>query len=77
MIGITLVRISDSGNKRVMAERPGFSNRVCLGWVIDICDPRSMRVFENIMGNRSSFGTTLRFRFDINVSHNQSPLLLV
>lgn len=74
MIGVTLIGVSYSGNEGVVTETFRSRNRFSLCPVIIIRDPRTVRVFQNVVRDRASFGTALRFGFNINVCHNELPL---
>jgi hypothetical protein len=75
MIGVSLIRISYASNKWLMAQIFGGSDSSGLCLVIIIRDTRSVRVFQNIVCDGTTFWTALGLWFDINVCHDKSPVV--
>jgi hypothetical protein len=75
MIGISLICIPHAGDKRMMAEIFGSGNGSGLCMIVLIGHTRSVGVFQNVVRDRASFRATLRFRFNINICHDETPLL--
>jgi hypothetical protein len=73
MIRIPLARVSNSRNKRLVPEFLSLRNSLRLGWVVRVCDPSAVRVFQNVVRDGATLRTALRFWFNINVSHDGSP----